>query len=112
MLDTNTHSPRLCNGSTADSGSACGGSNPPWGIKLILYVITLFLFSKELTVPAFWCLSKVHDLSLKDVARKKNGTDVEILVSELKRQGWIKSFVLSQTQAAEPTPRSGGGEPG
>lgn len=24
--------PRLCNGSTADSGSACGGSNPPWGI--------------------------------------------------------------------------------
>ena len=25
--------PRLCNGSTADSGSACGGSNPPWGIR-------------------------------------------------------------------------------
>ena len=24
--------PRLCNGSTSDSGSDCGGSNPPWGI--------------------------------------------------------------------------------
>ena len=23
--------PRLCNGSTADSGSVCGGSSPPWG---------------------------------------------------------------------------------
>lgn len=23
--------PRLCNGSTSDSGSDCGGSNPPWG---------------------------------------------------------------------------------
>ena len=34
--------PRLCNGSTADSGSACGGSNPPWGIlrkplKMIIF---------------------------------------------------------------------------
>ena len=28
----NPENPRLCNGSTADSGSACGGSNPPWGI--------------------------------------------------------------------------------
>ena len=25
------YAPRLCNGSTADSGSACGGSNHPWG---------------------------------------------------------------------------------
>ena len=25
--------PRLCNGSTSDSGSDCGGSNPPWGTK-------------------------------------------------------------------------------
>ncbi len=29
----NIHFPRLCNGSTSDSGSDCGGSNPPWGIK-------------------------------------------------------------------------------
>jgi hypothetical protein len=28
--------PRLCNGSTADSGSACGGSNPPWGILFLI----------------------------------------------------------------------------
>ena len=26
--------PRLCNGSTSDSGSDCGGSNPPWGTRL------------------------------------------------------------------------------
>ena len=25
--------PRLCNGSTSDSGSDCGGSNPPWGTQ-------------------------------------------------------------------------------
>ena len=25
--------PRLCNGSTSDSGSDCGGSSPPWGNK-------------------------------------------------------------------------------
>ena len=37
-LYINTHLftfiPRLCNGSTSDSGSDCGGSNPPWGTKL------------------------------------------------------------------------------
>ena len=32
-LQVTHYIPRLCNGSTADSGSACGGSNPPWGTK-------------------------------------------------------------------------------
>jgi len=44
----------------------------------------------------------VHDLSLKDVARKiKTETEVETLLSELKRLGWVKSFVMSNTPQAE-----------
>lgn len=35
--------PRLCNGSTSDSGSDCGGSNPPWGTKAELIKVQLFL---------------------------------------------------------------------
>ena len=33
-INTHLFIPRLCNGSTSDSGSDCGGSNPPWGTKL------------------------------------------------------------------------------
>jgi len=45
---------------------------------------------------------KVHDLSLKDTVRKiKASDDAETLLAELRRTGWIKSFVLSETQAAE-----------
>ena len=32
-INTHLFIPRLCNGSTSDSGSDCGGSNPPWGTK-------------------------------------------------------------------------------
>ena len=35
--------PRLCNGSTSDSGSDCGGSNPPWGTQAESGMIQLFL---------------------------------------------------------------------
>ena len=33
-INTHLFIPRLCNGSTSDSGSDCGGSNPPWGTQL------------------------------------------------------------------------------
>jgi integrase len=43
----------------------------------------------------------VQDLSFKDTARKiKNGTEAEILLSELRRLGWVKSFVLNETPGA------------
>lgn len=45
--------PRLCNGSTSDSGSDCGGSNPPWGKsrKTRLFVLRIARrFSKCLRV--------------------------------------------------------------
>ncbi len=35
--------PRLCNGSTSDSGSDCGGSNPPWGTKAELNSSAFFM---------------------------------------------------------------------
>lgn len=35
--------PRLCNGSTSDSGSDCGGSNPPWGIRAVQLEQPIFL---------------------------------------------------------------------
>jgi integrase len=41
---------------------------------------------------------RVHDLSLKDVARKiKNKTEAETLLLELKRFGWVKSYILNES---------------
>jgi len=45
---------------------------------------------------------KVHDLELKEVGRNvKTLNEAEIVISELKRQGWLKSFVINQTPQAE-----------
>lgn len=35
--------PRLCNGSTSDSGSDCGGSSPPWGNNHLMVARSLRL---------------------------------------------------------------------
>jgi integrase len=41
---------------------------------------------------------RVHHLSLKDVARKiKTKEEADIMLSELKRFGWVKSYVLNET---------------
>jgi integrase len=40
----------------------------------------------------------VHDLSLKDMVRRINSkTEAEIILTEMKRLGWIKSYVLKET---------------
>jgi len=45
---------------------------------------------------------KVQDLPLKDTARKiKTKAEAEILLREMKRMGWIKSYVLKETLAAQ-----------
>jgi hypothetical protein len=45
---------------------------------------------------------KVQDLSLIDVAKKiKTEAEVETLLFELKRLGWVKSFILKETPQAE-----------
>ena len=45
---------------------------------------------------------KVQDLSFKDTARKvKTKVEAEILLEEMKRMGWIKSYVLTETLAAQ-----------
>jgi len=45
---------------------------------------------------------KVQDLSLKDTARQiKTKEEAEILLKELKRLGWVKSYVLIKTIAAQ-----------
>jgi len=44
----------------------------------------------------------IQDLSLKDMVRKiKTGAEAEIILSELKRLGWVKSFVSNDTPQAE-----------
>jgi len=44
---------------------------------------------------------RVNDLSLKDMARKiKVGEEAETLMNELRRLGWVKSFVQSETPGA------------
>ncbi|MDR0494312.1 MAG: site-specific integrase, partial [Treponema sp.] len=44
---------------------------------------------------------KVHVLSLKDMVRKMNtGTEADIVLSEMKRLGWVKSVILKNTPQA------------
>jgi integrase len=53
-------------------------------------------------IPQKQAALSVNDLSLKDVARKiKTETEVEALLSELRRLGWMKSYVLKESPAAE-----------
>jgi hypothetical protein len=42
----------------------------------------------------------VDQLSLKDTVRKIN-TKAEILLKELKHQGWVKSYILTASPAAQ-----------
>jgi len=43
----------------------------------------------------------IHDLSLKDMVRKiKTATEAEIILSELKRLGWVKSYLPSESKGA------------
>jgi hypothetical protein len=45
---------------------------------------------------------KVKDLSLKDAARKiRTKSEAEILLKEMRRMGWIKSYALTETPAAQ-----------
>jgi len=40
----------------------------------------------------------VHDLSLKDIVRRiKSISEADIILSEMKRLGWVKSYVLKET---------------
>jgi len=51
----------------------------------------------SVTIPKL----RVHDLSLKNMIRQINtGKEAEIILSEMKRLGWVKSFVLSNTPEA------------
>ena len=45
---------------------------------------------------------KVHKLSLRETVKSlKDSTDAETMIAELKRQGWLKSFVMSDTPQAQ-----------
>jgi len=47
----------------------------------------------------------VHDLSLKDMVRRLNtGTEADIVLSEMKRLGWVKSVILKNTPQAVDFP--------
>ena len=53
-------------------------------------------------VPKKNAVLKVSDLSLRDVARKiKDNVEVEAFLDELKRLGWMKTYILKDTPAAE-----------
>ena len=53
-------------------------------------------------IPQKKAVLRVSDLSLIDMARKiKQGDDVETLLTELNRLGWVKSFVRKDTPQAE-----------
>ena len=45
---------------------------------------------------------KVHKLSLRETVKSlKDSTDAETMIAELKRQGWLKSFVMPDTPQAQ-----------
>ena len=53
-------------------------------------------------IPQKKAVLNVHDLALKNEARKiKTKNDAEILLTELKRLGMLKNFVLKETPQAE-----------
>ena len=52
-------------------------------------------------IPQKEAALKVSDLSLKDMVRKIKAEDeAETLLTELRRQGWVKSYVQSETPGA------------
>jgi integrase len=45
---------------------------------------------------------RVHNLSLRETVKSlKDSEDAQTMIAELKRQGWLKSFVLNNTPQAE-----------
>ena len=53
-------------------------------------------------IPQKQTTVRVQDLSFKDTARQiKTKAEAEILLKEMKRMGWIKSYVLTETLAAQ-----------
>jgi integrase len=62
---------------------------------------TAFLWLRD-GIPQKQAALNVKDLSLKDTARKVgNTTEADIMLKELKRQGWIKNYVLADTPQAQ-----------
>jgi integrase len=52
-------------------------------------------------IPNKSAITNVHELSLKDVAKKiKTEAEAETLLAEMKRLGWVKSYVLKETPQA------------
>jgi len=52
-------------------------------------------------IPQNQSVLRVNDLSLKDLVRKiKDGEEAETLLTELRRLGWVKSYVQSETPGA------------
>ena len=53
-------------------------------------------------IPQKKATVRVTDLSMKDMVRKiKSGNEVETVLAELKRLGWVKGFVVKGTQGDE-----------
>jgi len=45
---------------------------------------------------------RVHNLSLRETVKSlKDTSDAETMIAELKKQGWLKSFVMTGTQQAQ-----------
>jgi integrase len=53
-------------------------------------------------IPQKQAALKVKDLSLKDTARKiKTKAEAETLLKEMKRMGWVKSYITAESPAAQ-----------
>ena len=99
--------PRLCNGSTSDSGSDCGGSNPPWGTKrgcperIIAVVNIIWQLSSLRTASFFWPL-RITASTADSHSVNRSSILLGAINNSLKQHWfWCCFFVLNETPGIE-----------
>lgn len=99
--------PRLCNGSTSDSGSDCGGSNPPWGTKrgcperIIAVVNIIWQLSSLRTASFFWPL-RITASTADSHSVNRSSILLGAINNSLKQHWfWCCFFVLNETPRIE-----------
>ena len=72
-----------------------GKRNEPEALQIAFKMLSEGIPQKQKAIT-------VQDLSLKDMVRKiKTGTEAEVILSEMKRLGYVKNYVFSEAPAAE-----------
>ena len=100
--------PRLCNGSTSDSGSDCGGSNPPWGTKrgcperIIAVVNIIWQLSSLRTASCFFWPLRITASTADSHSVNRSSILLGAINNSLKQHWfWCCFFILNETPRIE-----------